>query len=44
MKRSINLRNTVLLPKKKMNKSEIISVRLTQEKKDLYANRTSKIV
>jgi hypothetical protein len=34
MKRSINRSDTVLKPKKKKNKSEIISIRLTPEKKD----------
>ena len=34
MKRLINRSDTVLKPKKKKNKSEIISIRLTPEKKD----------
>ena len=34
MRRLINRRNTVLKPKKKKNKSEIISIRLTPERKE----------
>jgi hypothetical protein len=35
MKRLINWGNTVLEPKKKKNKSEVVSIRLTQETKEV---------